>query len=145
MNMQYSKDGLHLTQGFEKCALLPYWDAQGKVWTNGWGNTHGVVPGQPITQFKADADLLVNVQSAVDTVNRLVKVPLTQHQFDALVDFCFNAGNTAFAGSTLLRMLNAGDYDGASKQFARWDVAGGVHLLGLQRRRAGELQLWETP
>jgi lysozyme len=142
--MLYGKDGLHLTQGFEKCRLVPYKDSGG-VWTNGWGNTHGVVPGQAITQFKADADLLVNVQSAVDTVNRLVKVPLTQHQFDALVDFCFNAGEPNFASSTLLRILNAGDYDGAAKQFARWDVAGGVHLLGLQRRRAGETELYETP
>lgn len=142
--MQYGKDGLHLTQGFEKCELMPYRDSGG-VWTNGWGNTHGVVPGQAITQFKADADLLVNVQSAVDAVNRLVKVPLTQHQFDALVDFCFNAGNTAFAGSTMLRLLNAGDYDGAEKQFARWDMAGGDHLLGLRRRRAGESELFEAP
>lgn len=142
--MIYSTDGMHLTEGFEKCALMPYLDSGG-VPTNGWGNTHGVVMGQPITQFKADADLLVNVQSAADTVNKLVKVPLSQHQFDALTDFCFNAGNTAFAGSTMLRMLNAGDYDGADKQFARWDMAGGVHLLGLQRRRAGESELYETP
>jgi lysozyme len=141
--MQYSRDGLHLTQGFETCALMPYWDEQGKVWTDGWGNTHGVVPGRPITQFKADADLLVNVQSAVDAVNRLVKVPLTQHQFDALVDFCFNVGAGNLEKSTLLRLLNAGDYDAADKQFALWDMAGGVHLLGLRRRRAAESALFE--
>lgn len=142
--MIYSSDGMHLTEGFEKCELMPYQDSAG-VWTNGWGNTHGVVPGQQITQFKADADLMVNVQSAADIVNKLVKVPLSQHQFDALVDFCFNAGNAAFAGSTMRRLLNAGDYDGADRQFCRWDVAGGVHLLGLQRRRAGESNLYETP
>lgn len=144
MVMQYSSDGMHLTEGFEKCELVPYQDSAG-VWTNGWGNTHGVVPGRQITQFKADADLMVNIQSAANTVNSLVKIRLTQHQFDALTDFCFNIGGSAFADSTMLKMLNAGNLDGAKDQFARWDMAGGVHLLGLQRRRAGESDLYETP
>ena len=98
MNMNYGKNGLDLTKGFEKCRLLPYKDGGG-VWTNGWGNTHRVTPGVAITQDQADKDLLANVQDAVDCVNDSVSVKLTQDQFDALVDFTFNAGCGAFKGS----------------------------------------------
>lgn len=144
--MNYSRDGLHLTKGFEKCFLEPYWDAQGHVWTDGWGNTHGVVPNGPaITQAKADADLVANVQHAVDVVNRLVKVPLTQHQFDAIVDFVFNAGEGNFASSTLLKDLNSGYTALAALEFRRWDMAGGAHLAGLARRRKAETELFLQP
>jgi len=142
MNMQYSSDGLHLTEGFESCRLVAYQDSKG-VWTIGWGHTRGVQEGDTCTQAQADAWLLEDVQEAVDAVNRLVTVALTQHQFDALVDFCFNAGQGNFASSTMLRMVNAGDEAGADQQFARWDMCGGVHLYGLARRRAGEAELFE--
>lgn len=146
MNMQYSPGGLALTKSFEKCRLLPYWDALGSVWTDGWGNTHGVVPNGPaISQFKADADLLCNAQFAVDAVNRLVTVELMQPQFDALVDFVFNAGVGNFTKSTMLRLLNAGDFDGADAEFARWDMAGGAHCAGLAHRRAAEEAEFSTP
>lgn len=139
MNMQYSRDGLHLTEVFEGCALTPYWDAMGKVWTDGWGNTHGVIPNGPsITVAQAEADLMRNLQSAVNAVNRLVHGPITQGQFDALVDFVFNAGAGNFATSTMLRDLNAGDMAAADAQFARWDMSGGAHIAGLARRRAAE-------
>ncbi len=142
MNMQYSSDGLHLTEGFESCRLAAYQDSKG-VWTIGWGHTRGVKEGDTCTQEQADAWLLEDVQEAVDAVNRFVTAPLTQHQFDALVDFCFNAGQGNFASSTMLRLLNAGDYEAADQQFARWDMCGGVHLYGLARRRAGEAELFE--
>lgn len=144
MNMQYSRDGLHLTEGFEQCRLVPYLDSAG-ILTNGWGNTHGVIPGVPITQAQADADLLENVQNAVNAVNRLVTTPLTQHQFDACVDFVFNAGQGNFASSTLLRDLNDGRYLLAAQEFKRWDMAGGAHLAGLARRRQAEADLFMEP
>ena len=142
MRMQYSSDGLHLTEGFESCRLVAYQDSKG-VWTIGWGHTRGVEEGDTCTQAQADAWLLEDVQEAVDAVNRLVTVQLTQHQFDALVDFCFNAGQGNFASSTMLRMVNAGDEAGADLQFARWDMCGGVHLYGLARRRASEANEFE--
>jgi lysozyme len=71
-----------------------------------------------------------------------VTVPLTQHQFDALVDFTFNAGGGNFASSTMLRLLNARDYAGADAQFVRWDMAGGAHIAGLAHRRAAEAALF---
>lgn len=146
MSRQYSLDGQNLTKGFEKCRLVPYWDALGKVWTDGWGNTHGVVPNGPaISQEKADADLLANMQHAVDVVNRLVTYPVTQHQFNALVDFTFNAGEGNFAKSTMLRLLNAGDIAGAEAEFDRWDMAGGAHCVGLAHRRDAEQAEFSTP
>ena len=82
--MQYSSGGLTLTEQFEGCELTAYQDSGG-VWTNGYGNTHGVVPGSTITEQQAIADLQANIQNSVNDVNRLVTVPLTQGEFDALV------------------------------------------------------------
>jgi lysozyme len=76
-------------------------------------------------------------------VKRLVKVPLAQGQFDALVSFSFNVGLGALGSSTLLRKLNAGDYRGAAAEFPRWNKAGGKVYEGLTRRRAAERSLFE--
>ena len=145
MQMTYSLDGLHLTEGFEGCRLTAYQD-EGGVWTNGYGNTHGVVPGSTITQEQAEADLRANVQNAVNAVNRLVtQESIPQHWFDALVDFTFNAGAGNLASSTLLRDVNAGNFAAADLQFQRWDMAGGAHIAGLERRRLAEAALAAEP
>jgi len=68
----------------------------------------------------------------------MITVPLTQHQFDALVDWTFNEGSGNLASSTLLRKLNDGDYAGADAEFARWVRGGGRVLPGLVKRRALE-------
>jgi GH24 family phage-related lysozyme (muramidase) len=73
-----------------------------------------------------------------------VKVSVTQNQFDALVDFVFNLGQGKFAGSTLLRGLNAGDFSGAAAEFVKWDHAGGQVVPGLLRRRLAEAQLFQS-
>lgn len=139
--MQYSLDGQYLTKSFESCRLTAYPDSKG-VPTIGWGHTRGVKLGDTCTQEQADAWLLDDIQEAVNIVNRLVHVPLTQHQFDALCDFTFNAGSGNFAGSTMLRKLNTGDYVGAASEFQRWDMCGNIHLAGLTRRRAAETLLF---
>ena len=135
--MQYSSGGLTLTEQFEGCELTAYQDSGG-VWTNGYGNTHGVVPGSTITEQQAIADLQANIQNSVNDVNRLVTVPLTQGEFDALVDFDFNLGRGNLASSTLLTLLNTGDFAGAADQFDRWDRCGGTVMAGLLRRRQAE-------
>ena len=132
MQMNYSPSGYALTKEFEGCRLTAYRDGGG-VLTNGYGNTHHVMPGQ-ITQAQADADLEANIQDSVDSVNDLVKVHLTQGQFNSLVDFSFNLGSGALENSTLLRLLNAGDYAGAALQFLRWDHDNGKVVAGLTRR-----------
>ena len=143
--MQYSKNGLLLTEGFESCRLVAYQDIRG-IWTLGWGHTGPeVCEGLTWTQDQADAQLLADVQSSVAAVNADVTVPLTQDEFDALVDFAFNCGNTALRNSTLLKKLNAGDYTGAANEFDRWDKAAGQVIAGLLRRRQKETDLFNTP
>lgn len=98
-------------------------------------------------QIKTDAEcselLYKDAREAADAVRRLVKVPVSQDQFDALVSFAFNVGPTALAKSTLLRKANAGDCWGAGAEFMRWTYAGGTQLPGLIKRRAYERKQWE--
>src|SRR5271166_4474242 len=133
--MTYSKEGLQLTERFEGCRLTAYQDVRG-VWSIGYGHTGmDVVPGLMWTQEQAEAALQADTMAAASCVNTAVTVPLTQPEFDALVDFVFNVGCGNFRKSTLLRDLNAGDYAGAAAQFDVWDWAGGKQVAGLLRRR----------
>ncbi len=85
-----------------------------------------------------------DVAAAERAIGHLVKVALTQGQFDALVDFTFNLGAGRLAKSTLLRCLNSGRYDAAAEQLLLWDLAGGEVNLGLKARREAELRLWKS-
>lgn len=140
--MRLSSHGIAVAHYFESCKLVAYPDPgsrDGTPWTIGWGHTGPeVVRGLVWTQAKADAQFLVDVARFERAVTRLVKVTLTQGQFDALVLFAYNVGEANLKSSTLLRMLNAGDYEGASKQFARWNKNDGKVMRGLVRRRAAE-------
>jgi lysozyme len=139
----YSKDGLALTEQFEGCRLTAYQDQVG-VWTIGYGHTGGdVTAGLTITQDQAAALLMSDVAAAATYVNLAVTIALMQQEFDALVDFVFNLGRGAFAGSTLLRQLNAGNFVAAAAQFNAWDHAGGQVVAGLLRRRQAETILFE--
>jgi lysozyme len=95
-----------------------------------------------ISKQKGYELLRQDTKIAADAINRLVKVPLNQQQFDALVSFVFNCGAGAFADSTLLKKLNAGDYEGAGNQLMRWVYADGQVLPGLQRRRKAEREMF---
>jgi lysozyme len=138
--MTYSHDGALITQEFEGCKLTAYADpaTKGEPWTIGWGHTGGVKPGDTCTQEEADEWLMMDTLKAAEAVNHLVVVDLTQHQFDALVDFAYNCGIGNFSKSTLLKLVNASDFEGASKEFPKWDMGGGKHLAGLLRRRLAE-------
>jgi lysozyme len=142
-NFTYSNDGLKLTKQFEGCELTAYQDQVG-VWTIGYGHTGaGVKSGLTITQDHADALLVSDIAAAAAFVNQVVTVALQQHQFDALVDFAFNLGRAALGGSTLLKLINAGDFAGAAKQFPAWDHAGGKVVAGLLRRRNAEAAMFQ--
>jgi lysozyme len=141
--MTYSKTGLALTEQFESCRLTAYQDVKG-VWTIGWGHTGpDVIQGLICTQEQADDWLDSDMYWAQNVVNNSVKVPLTQNEFDALVDFVFNCGAAAFTHSTMLELLNEGDYKGAASQFDLWDHASGKVVAGLLRRREAETQLFQ--
>lgn len=144
MNMQYSKQALNLTMGFEGCKTVAYQDSAG-VWTIGYGHTRGVREGDTCTLTEALTFLLADVQLVVDQINRDVQIPLTQGEFDGLVDFGFNLGTHALENSTLWRKLNAGDFTGAAAEFPRWDHAGGVEVEGLLRRRLAEVAEFNQP
>jgi lysozyme len=141
--MQLSAEGLDLIKKSEGFRDRVYLDVAGFP-TIGYG--HLIKPHESfpngISEPQAAAILSSDVQSAEQSVARLVKVALTQGQFDALVDFCFNLGVARLAGSTLLRELNADDYQAAARQFLAWDHADGVVVAGLQARREAELKLW---
>jgi len=139
--MQYSQEGLSLTESFEGCNLVAYQDSVG-VWTIGYGHTQGVAQGMTCTQAQAEQWLLADVADAEAAVSRLVHIAMSQEEFDALVDFTFNLGVGNFAGSTLLRLLNARDIEGAADEFEKWDLAGGVVVAGLLRRRQAEHALF---
>lgn len=135
-----SADGLAILQYFESCRLEAYWDADGKVWTIGWGDTGpDVVKGLRITQAEADERLQRRLaREFVPGVLAALTRPVTQAQLDGMVDLAYNIGVSAFQGSTLVRLFNAGDVGGAAEQFPRWNKSGGKVLLGLRRRRAAD-------
>ena len=139
---QYSAAGLAMTKSFEGLRLTAYQDVA-SVWTIGYGSTIPTVhPGEVITEQEAEQRLIANMQTAVSAVNELVTVAITQGQFDAMVDFCFNVGQGNFRNSTLLRRVNAGDFAGAAAQFLVWVYAGGVVQEGLDRRRRAEAEMF---
>lgn len=139
--MKISPRGLEFIKQAEGCKLTAYQDSVG-VWTVGVGHTKGVVPSQIITQGMADTLLQDDLGDVYQCIAAHVHVPLSQGQFDALCSFIFNLGCGSFKGSTLLNLLNKGDYEGAAKQFGRWVNAGGTKLVGLVKRRDGEAEMF---
>ncbi|MAQ19395.1 MAG: lysozyme [Sandaracinus sp.] len=141
MKLQYDE----LIKKWEELRLKAYLPTPNDEWTIGWGHTAGVQPGDVITREQAQIFFERDVAWAEEAVNSLVRVGLTQHQFDALVSLVFNIGTTQFQSSTLLRKLNAGDYDGAANEFPRWKYQEGKVLRGLVRRRAEEMEYFLEP
>lgn len=147
MARQITEEGLDLVKQCEGLRTEAYRCPAG-VWTIGYGHTDGVSPGRTVTEIEAERLLLQDLAEAGEQVERLVRVPLTDHQFSALVSFVFNAGPGSLESSTLLRRLNAGDYDAVPSELARWVKATNprtgkkVTLPGLVRRRAMEGELW---
>lgn len=130
-----------LIRQFEGCKLQAYLDSAG-VPTIGVGHTHNVKLGQCCSQQQADLWLTQDLEDAGAAVASLVKVPLTQEQFDALTSFVFNFGATKFGASTLLILLNKGNYKAAADQFSRWVYSDGKVEPGLVTRRAAEADLF---
>ena len=96
-----------------------------------------------MTEEQATKLLMKDLVRFEDAVLAMVAAPLTQGQFDALVSFAYNLGEAKLRSSTLLKLLNAGDYDGARKQTNRWVYSNGKKLDGLIRRRARETEMFQ--
>jgi lysozyme len=127
--------GLVTYEGYSETPITPI---PGDRLTIGFGTTEGVKPGDRITPPKAVIRALQDVAQYEGAVKRCVKVPLHQYEYDSFLSLAYNIGPTAFCGSTLVRVLNAGDYTEACRQILRWDRAQGRQVRGLTLRRQAE-------
>lgn len=125
-------------EGFSDQAYIP---VECDVPTIGFGSTEGVKMGDTIAVPEALERLRRDVGDAESAIGRCVKVPLSQGEYDAFASLAFNIGSNAFCTSTLVKRLNAGDYDGACEEIRRWVYAGGQKLEGLVNRREAEFQM----
>lgn len=140
-NGKINASGLRILKTLEGLRLEAYLDAVG-IWTIGYGTTSGVVPGMQISPAQAEEFLKKDLAIFEAAIANVVKVPLTDDQFSALVSFVYNIGETYFTGSTLLQLLNQKDYRGAADQLLRWNKGDGQELPGLTRRRQAERALF---
>lgn len=135
--------GLDIVKEAEGLRLSAYLCPAG-IPTIGYGHTKGVKLGDTCTKEQAEKWLENDFFTAKQEVKAVVKVPLKENQLDALASFVFNLGVRKLIQSTLLKKLNAGDYNGAAAEFDKWVFAGKVKLNGLIKRRAKERQLFES-
>lgn len=147
--MHMSPDGENLIKSFEGLELAAYPDpgTGDEPWTIGWGHTSAagspkVFRGLRITRAEADEILRKDLEPVEREVSKLVKVALTQNQFDALVSFAFNCGTANLAKSTLLKRVNAKEFDKVPAEFMKWTKANGREMKGLVRRRRAEAAMW---
>ena len=142
--------GIALIKQFEGCRLEAYKDSVG-VWTIGWGTTAaagvGIKPeaGMKITQDEADWYLEKTVAKFAEGVSDALRNNVTDNQFAACVSLAYNIGVPRFAASSVVKWINAGDFEGAANSFLLWNKAGGKVLKGLVRRREAERALFLTP
>ncbi len=147
---ELNQAGLSLIEQFEGCKLKPYLDVA-KIPTIGIGTTKYpdgrvvTMNDPPITEAQAQSFLKSHLEGDCKAVSGLVKVPLNDNEFAALVSFAYNVGRNALASSTLLKKLNSGDRQGAADQFLKWDHAAGIQVAGLTRRRQAERALFLLP
>lgn len=135
-------EGLSLIKKFEGCELEAYQCSAG-VWTIGYGHTKGVTPSDSISQEEAEQMLVDELHEYESYINEYVTVALSQNQFDALVSWVYNLGPANLKASTMLKVLNSGEYEDVPAQIKRWNKAGGKVLEGLIRRREAEACLFQ--
>jgi lysozyme len=149
MTMQMSQGGIDaLLKKFEGCKLSSY-RCPANVLTVGYGHTSAagapeVTEGMKITQAQAEEILKRDLVKYETGVHGMVKQPLTQHQFDVLTDFAYNAGLGNLKSSTLLKKVNAGQFDAVPAELMKWTKGGGKVLTGLVRRRQAESDWWAS-
>lgn len=141
--MTYSKDATNLIEQFESCRYTAYQDSGG-IWTIGYGHTWEVKPGDTMSIAEAEKWLIFDIGYTVACLNAHIKVEVTQAEFDALVDFAFNIGVGNFCRSTLLAVLNEGNFSAAEAEFDKWDNVSGQVVQGLFRRREAERKLFDA-
>jgi lysozyme len=150
--LRLTASGASLIKHFESCLKLKdgYYTAYkcpANVLTIGWGHTHHhgrkFDASSQWTREECDAAFMEDMEGFEAAVRRLVKVPLVSYQYDALVSFTYNCGEGNLAKSTLLKKVNASDFEGAALEFHKWNKANGKVLKGLVRRRASEALMFQ--
>ena len=145
--MKTGESGLEIIKMFEGFRSEPYLCPAG-VATIGFGSTRGIdgnrvtLGHSAINRDEAEEMLAHDLQNVEKSVGRLIRVALTQNQFDALVSFTYNLGSGRLQSSTLRSKLNREDYAGAADQFQKWVMAGNKRLSGLVKRRFVERKLF---
>jgi lysozyme len=142
-----TKDIVNFVADYEAFSPVAYLPTPNDVLTIGFGHTRNVKPGMVITREKAKELLLEEMFEFAADVKNLVKVNLTQNQFDAIVSLVYNVGTTSFRNSQSLKRLNSGDYEGfvngAFHPTLGWVKQKGKILKGLVRRRADEARIFK--
>lgn len=140
--MKTSEEGRDFIKKIEGFSAESYPDPgskDGSPWSIGYGHTGPeVVPGMKINQTEAGRLLVKDLLKAEAAIEKHVRLPLVQREFDALASFIFNVGVNAFRKSTLLRLLNLGQRIEASSEFQKWRLNDGKVMGGLVKRRAAE-------
>ncbi|MEI8033519.1 MAG: lysozyme [Chlorobiaceae bacterium] len=145
--MQASGNCLNLIKECEGFRSAPYRCPAG-VPTIGYGSTRYAdgrpvkLTDPPITEEVAREIMTATLVQYEAAVNRYATVPLNQNQFDALVDFAYNAGAQNLRTSTLLKLLNQSKFEEAAAEFGKWVYGGGKKLGGLVKRREMERHLF---
>lgn len=138
---QINAEGIALIKQWEGCKLAAYLCPAG-VWTIGFGHTATAHEGMTITEAEAERLLRQDLALFEAEVARAVDVALTDNQFAALVSWSYNVGVGAMRRSSLIKRLNAGEYDAVPGELAKWNKVRGKVVRGLSNRRAAEAGLW---
>lgn len=152
---QINQRGLKLVMAFEGFREMVYL-CTANYWTIGYGHmirpfdktrdTREIMSANPfpngVTKAEAEALLSDDLETAERAVSRLVKFPISENQFSALVSFTFNLGAGNLQASTLRRKINRGELEEASAEFMKWTISGGRKTPGLVRRRQAESALF---
>jgi lysozyme len=130
--------GIAVHEGYRDSAYIP---VKGDVPTIGFGDTHGVRPGDTTDPIRALIRLGQHTEDFQRELRQCIgEVPMHQHEWDAIVSWAYNVGTGAACNSTLVRKLQAGDHKGACHELLRWDKFQGKPLAGLTKRRQAEFK-----
>jgi lysozyme len=133
-------------KGWEKCRLTPYLD-EGEKWTVGWGHLMASTDDKTASITQAEADALFDYELChfADGISKLIFMPMTQYQYDAVVAFSYNCGLGALATSSLRKCIEDGNFTKAATWFSPWNQIekppSSKHFVvsdGLTKRRAAE-------
>lgn len=140
--MKTSQQGINLIKSFEGFSSKAYRCPAG-VLTIGYGHTGNVNEGDEITEQEAEGLLRSDLSKFERDIESCVRVPLKQHQFDALVSFVYNVGIGNFQDSTMFIKINRNPDDASiADEFYKWKYAAGRFLPGLVERRKKEAELY---